>query len=184
MTSITRLMGRSVVTALAAAIAGCAATLAVSSYMPRGADLARYRTYNWVAAQPDSTGDPRLDSNPFFEGRVRMAIEQQLLVRGLERTAHTPDLLVHFHTSITQEIVITPAERTGPMVVDAVRREVFEPGTLLIDLVDPRTDTLVWRGWAKTEIGSVIDNQQWLEHTIDTTVARILQKLPLRARAN
>lgn len=56
--------------------------------------------------------------------------------------------------------------------------EVYDAGTLLIDLVDAQTERLVWRGWAKGSLDGVIDNQAWMEERIDETVARILGKLP------
>ena len=59
-----------------------------------------------------STGDPRLDNNRFFDERVRTQIEKELAATGLERTASaTPDLLVHYHASITQGIDIRDLDR-------------------------------------------------------------------------
>ena len=40
---------------------------------------------------------------------------------------------------------------------------VYEAGTLLIDLVDARTQQLVWRGWAEAVFDDVIDNQRSME---------------------
>ena len=51
-------------------------------------------------------------------------------------------------------------------------------GTLFIDLVDRRTNRLVWRGWAAGSIEGLIDDQAWLEKRIDETVARIMLRLP------
>ena len=59
--------------------------------------------------------------------------------------------------------------------------EVYDQGTLVIDLVDAHTDTLLWRGWAKGSIDGVIDNQQWMEQRIDEAVARIMRALPSRS---
>ena len=47
-----------------------------------------------------------------------------------------------------------------------------------IDLVDRRTNRLVWRGWAAGSIEGLIDDQAWLEKRIDETVARIMLRLP------
>jgi Domain of unknown function (DUF4136) len=49
---------------------------------------------------------------------------------------------------------------------------------LFIDLVDARTDRLVWRGWARGNIDGVIDDQDWMEQSIDEAVARIMRELP------
>ena len=50
----------------------------------------------------------------------------------------------------------------------------------MIDFVDARTDTLVWRGWSEESVDGTIDNQELMERKIDQTVARILQRLPGR----
>jgi hypothetical protein len=57
---------------------------------------------------------------------------------------------------------------------------VYDAGTLLIDLVDARTNRLVWRGWAEGSVDGVIDNQEWMEARIDEAVTRILERLPRR----
>jgi hypothetical protein len=160
---------------LAAMLTGCAAT-EVRSYLARGADLHSYRTYNWQPIEPRSTGDPRLDSNQFFEQRVQTAVDAQLAGKGFERTVSAPHFLVHYHMSVTQQIQISPSEHG--VVCEECRAEVYDQGTLLIDLVDARTGLLAWRGWAKGGIDGVIDNQQWMEQRIDEAVRRIMREFP------
>jgi hypothetical protein len=63
-------------------LSGCA-TMNVNSYVERGIDFNRYRTYNWGPADALSTGDPRLDNNRFFHERVQADVDQQLAARGL-----------------------------------------------------------------------------------------------------
>ena len=65
------------------------------------------------------------------------------------------------------------------MTVDC-RPYVYEKGTLFVDLVDPRTNQLVWRGWAEGSIDGVIDHQQWMEARVDEAVTQILARLPRR----
>ena len=166
-----RLVG---VLTLAAMLTGCAST-EVRSYLARGADLHSYRTYNWQRLEPRSTGDPRLDNNPFFEKRVQAAVDRELAARGFEKTA-SPHFLVHYHASFTQEIQISPSEHG--IACEECRPEVFDEGTLLIDLVDTRTSLLAWRGWAKGTVDGVVDNQEWMERRIDEAVARIMRELP------
>jgi hypothetical protein len=101
-----------------------------------------------------------------------------LASRGFEK-ATSPDLLIHYHASVTQDIYISGGERRDGDC-EGCRPEVYDAGTLLIDLVDARTNRLVWRGWAKSSIDGVIDNQDWMEQRIDEAVARILEKLPRR----
>jgi hypothetical protein len=160
--------------ALAAVLTGCAST-EVRSYLARGADLHSYRTYNWQPIAPTATGDPRLDNNRFFEQRVQAAIDEQLAGRGFEKTT-SPHFLVHYHASVAQEIQISSSEHD--VTCEECRPEVYEQGTLLIDLVDARTGLLAWRGWAKGSIDGVVDNQEWMERRIDEAVARIMREFP------
>jgi hypothetical protein len=162
-------------------VAGCAA-LTVNSYIERGVDIRQYQTFNWGPADALSTGDPRLDNNRFFDQRVRTQIEKELAARGLERTTSaTPDLLVHYHASITQEIDVRDLDREYRYCDDGdCRPYIYEKGTLFVDLVDPRTNRLVWRGWAEGGMDGVIDNQQWMEARVDESVKRILARLPRR----
>jgi hypothetical protein len=161
--------------------AGCA-TMNVSSYAERGTDLRQYRTYNWAPPDTWSTGDPRLDNNRFFDERVRTRVEEQLARRGFEKTAAAqPDLLVHYHASVSQEIDIRRLD--SPLSYCAThdcRPFIYDKGTLFVDLVEPRTDTLIWRGWAEGSVGGVIDNQAAMESRIDDAVAKILAGLPHR----
>ncbi len=58
------------------------------------------------------------------------------------------------------------------------RPEVYDAGTLMVDFMDRRTNRLAWRGWAERSFDGVVDDQKWMEATIDKTVARILARLP------
>jgi hypothetical protein len=153
----------------------------VSSYAERHADMRNYHTFTWASADAISTGDPRLDNNRFFDERVRAQVDKQLESRGFEKTEASPDLLVHYHASMIQEIDVR--ELDGPYEYSGVttgRSYVYDKGTLFVDLVDPGTGRLVWRGWAEGSIDGVVDNQAWMESRIDEAVQKILKQLPAR----
>jgi hypothetical protein len=163
----------------ALATTGCA-SMNVSSYVERGANLRQYRTFAWGPRDALSTGDPRLDNNRFFDERVRSQVEARLASRGWEKTSSpTPDLLVHYHASVTQKIDVRDLDRGYSSCEGGdCRPYVYDAGTLFVDLVDARTSRLVWRGWAEGSINGVIENQDWLEERIDEAVERILLRLP------
>lgn len=161
----------------ALALTGCAH---VNSYVARGIDFSQYHTYNWDAAGPQASGDPRLENNPFFQKRVQTDVEKQLATRGFEKTTSgTPELLVHVHASITQRIDVNSADAKYGSCRDC-DPYLYEAGTLLIDFVDTRTNKLVWRGWAEGSLDGAIDNQDWMEERIDKAVTLILERLPRR----
>ena len=158
--------------------AGCA-PLQVHSYAEPGVAF-HFHTYAWAVEDSVSTGDPRLDNNRFFSERVHQSVDRELAARGFEQTdSGTPDLLLHYHASVTQEIEINTTTDRFEHCVNC-GTSVYNAGTLVIDLVDARTSRLVWRGWAE-RVSAVIDNQDWMEETIDMTVARIMKRLPPRS---
>jgi hypothetical protein len=167
-----------VAVAVALAATACATTN-IRSYVDRGSDVGPYRTYGWGPPAVQTTGDPRLDNNRIFEERVEAAVELQLAARGFEQTGEAPDLLVRYYASVEQQVNADGADR--PYVsCEGCRPFVFDAGTIVIDLIDARTDRLVWRGWEEGSIDGIIDNQAWMERRIDQSVARIIEQLPRR----
>ena len=170
-----------VVIAAVLTLNGCA-TLRVGSHLERGADFARYRSYAWRLSDTFSTGDPRLDNNRFFSERVESAVDRQLRDRGFEKTGSgTADLVIHIHARVDQRLDTSAIDQEyGRCDVEECRPRVYDAGTLLLDFIDTRTNTLAWRGWAEGSLDGVIDDQQWMEETIDKAVEKILAQLPRR----
>ena len=168
----------------ALAVTGCATTMSVSAHVQRGVDFARYRTYDWGPADRLPTGDPRLDKNPFFQDHVEGAIEKQLAARGFERSSSgTPDLLIHYHASIDQRISVNTVDRAhGYCYSDDCWGGViyYEAGTLVLDIVDTRTNRVIWRGWAQDSVEDVLNNEDRMERKINEAVTRMLARLPPR----
>src|SRR5688572_11933126 len=129
--------------ALIVSASGCA-TMMVSSHVQRDIDFTQYRTYDWGPADALPTGDPRLDANPFFKDHMQGAVERRFAARGLElTTSGTPDLLIHYHANVTQRIDVNRADQQYGYCYDegcSVRVMEYEAGTLVLDLVDPRTN--------------------------------------------
>jgi hypothetical protein len=174
---MTRLTGLATIVALA--LSGCA-PVRVNSYLDRVADFTRYHTYAWAAPEARATGDPRLDNNRFFSQRIEEAVNMQLTARGFEHTgAGAADLLVHVHARVEQRLEAGAIDREyRQCTAEDCGPQVYDTGTLLGDLVDRRTNRLAWRGWAERSFDGVVDDQRWMEATIDQTVARILARLP------
>ena len=71
---------------VAALVAIGRATLKVNSHVERGAEFTHDRTWEWASVAAVATGDPRLDNNPFFENRMREAVEHQVTRKGYVRS--------------------------------------------------------------------------------------------------
>ena len=171
-----------VVAVVGAALAPACAPMKVRSYDGPDAGIGVYHSYRWASGDLGSTGDPRLDSNRFFLERVQQAADEQLRQRGYEKAATGPtDLVLHVHARVKQQIDASELDRSSRRCEQQeCHAYVFDEGTLLIDLVDARTDALVWRGWAERSLDGVVDDQAWMNQVIDKAVAAIFGRLPAR----
>jgi hypothetical protein len=163
-------------------VTGCATHMTVSSHVEHGLDLSHYQTFNWGPADALPTGDPRLDKNPFFNDRVQGAVEKGLRARGFQLTAidTSADLLVHYHANISKRINVNHVGADGYCSQAVCPPEVveYEAGTLLLDIVDARTNRLIWRGWAQNSVEDMLNNPERMAKTIDDAVERMVLRLP------
>jgi hypothetical protein len=170
---------RLLLAAVFALIISACAPLVVTSYLQTGADMSRYRTYAWASNEGRTTGDARLDNNPFFDRATREAIDAALARHALTLTPTDPHLLFHYHVSIKQQLDLAGTDSTY-LTCEGCSPTVFEAGTLVIDAVDARTNQLLWRGWAEGSFDRLIDDQAALEKRIGEAAARIIARYPLR----
>jgi Domain of unknown function (DUF4136) len=157
-------------------------TIRVGSHMDRGVDFSQYRTYEWGPADALPTGDPRLEEDLFFLDHMQGAVEKALAGRGYRRvTFGRPDVLVHYHAAVSRRIDVSrldrePSERydsaSNARVVD------YEAVTLVLDIVDARTERLVWRGWARDNLGNLLDDHRRMAREISEAVQRMVAQLP------
>jgi len=163
--------------------AGACATLSVSSHVEPGLDFSQYSTFDW--GEPDAlpVSDPRLAGDPNFNDWVQGAVERNLARKGLMLAPEgtDADLQVHYHAHISDRIDLSTIDQdfgfcTGEGCQPEV--EVYEAGTLVIDIVDPRTQRILWRGWAQGSVEDELDNPDAMEATIENAVARMLALFP------
>ena len=170
---------KNVILAASLLLASCA-PIRVDSYVQRGLDVRQYHTYAWALPDTFSTGDPRLDNNTLFGECVQHAVDGHLQRKGFERVeGRQPDFFVHYHARVEQRLNSADLRIADPGCrPEDCRPFVYEAGTLLIELVDSRTNRLVWRGWAERSLDGVIDNQTWMDAAVDDAVRRIMERFP------
>ncbi len=176
-----RSVARALSLASLAIMVGCATVSAGADFDP-AVRLDRYHTFDWGGGDSLPVGDPRLDNNPFFDSRVRAAVELELATRGLRRVTTTPDLLVHYHASVRQRVDVvrsdegrgysSPRYGTSDAVVE------YEEGTLIIDVADPKSKSILWRGWSQTDVGGLIEDPREMEKRIGESVRLMMKKFP------
>jgi hypothetical protein len=169
---------------MAFTLLGCSAMEIRTDYMPAALEnMAQYRTYA-VLPNPKG-GDPRVH-NEIVAARVMSAVDRELTGGGYEKDlSGTPDFLIGYHAALDGKLdVTTTNEYYGYGYGDwynswrheTVVREYTE-GTLILDIVDARSNSLVWRGQAQAEVISSA-SPETRQKRIDEAVRRILERFP------
>ncbi|MDH3521427.1 MAG: DUF4136 domain-containing protein [Myxococcales bacterium] len=146
-----------VATACVALLSGCSSVRVTSDFDPN-ANFSALQGYAWLAASQPPTGDPRLD-NTLLDARIRNAIEAELGKRGHRKVAPAAaDFLVAYYVAVESKVDVETIYRSygragwgGGGSADTVVRE-YEEGTLLVDLLQPQSGDLLWRGTAQTRL--------------------------------
>lgn len=181
-----------VLCAWVAFLVGCAARILVGSDYEASTDFSTYASYAWEEIGSAMTGDPRLDDNPFFEARVRGAVEQQLAIRGFDVVAdEDADLLVHYHMFVQPRGEINfdyigweLDRRRGYTIFDRsslgtdVYVNDYDEGMLLVDIADARDKHIVWRGWAQLDVTSALNDREVMDARIRQAVEKVIALFP------
>ena len=92
-----------------------------------------------------------------------------------------PDLLVHYHAAVSRRIDVNGLARERAECYDAAysaRVIDNEAATLVLDIVDARTEQLVWRGWAQDDLDALLADHRRMAREINEAVQRMMAQLP------
>jgi hypothetical protein len=128
-------------------------------------DFSQVRTFSWMS----TAGETLERSDPFLHSHIINTIEYQLTKNGLTEVSDNPDVRVTYYGSTDSQVRLQSDSygygwggyggpgwgyygygygaygRVGP-VSTTTRVVEYETGTLVVDIVDARTDALIWRG--------------------------------------
>jgi hypothetical protein len=166
-----------------------AASCAVTD-VDKTADFSKYKTFAW--GQSISEADEPAYDNPLILKNIKETIESEFAKKGIYESASHPDFIVNYktHTAEKHEVRSSPYAMAGPFFFPmyryywggygpysgyyGTRETTFKEGTLIIDVIDSKTNELVWRGTVKGNV----DNLNVLERQVEKGVRAILKKYP------
>jgi hypothetical protein len=138
-----------------------------------------FQTFDWGQKFNIESGQNPLHYNALNDQRIKSAVKHELTSRGYTFTEYHPDLIIHYHIVVDDQSIITlePYDhKYGPYWM-RVHTNIYSysEGTLIIDLVDSKTDSLVWRGWATSAI-QVSYSPEEIDRLIKKAVRQIFKK--------
>lgn len=164
-------------TAVLAFVAGSAAAQSVTYDFDSATNFSGLKTYAWVRGTP---GTDELNHK-----RIVAAVDSQLAAKGYTRvdSAASPDVFVAYHASFNKNLEINgfssgwAGYRFSPHRVGYARVDQILIGTLVVDLVDAKTRTIVWRGAATKEIDTKASPEK-RERNIYKAVEKLFRNYP------
>ena len=184
---------KGLVPAAALGLLTACAGFSVHYVFDRGASFAAYRTYDWL--QPEPKGRPAAPANPIMDRRVRRLLEQELAAKGLRLDpGGVPDLRVACYPVYRDRVVQTYTSMGpawgwgwgpgwgmrpwgyGPAVGYRETRA-YREGSIVVEMVDARSNQMVWQGAAEGALTGLQDPQD-AEEQVALAVRRLLEKFP------
>ena len=191
MTQVRRLAGMFLILA----VSGCSSMTVNSDYDP-AQSFRGLKTYAWIPGGRKPTGDPRIDNNTLLDSRVRRAVDSELAANGFNKVSGgKPDFWVVYHVTLDKKSDVTllnsyygygpgwghsyghryrPYGWAGPAETYVYQ---YDEGTLILDIIEPETRKLMWRGHATDEV-QFSDSLGKKEAHINEAVRRILASFP------
>jgi Domain of unknown function (DUF4136) len=177
---------------LAILVAGCstvqeAASVEVQSPQVSGNDVGRRTSFAFVP-HLNQEAAAAVSNTPFWQNRIEAAITSVLEQKGYRESAQVrkADLLVAFHVVLRQGEYVTIFDNysgyklpTAKAASAGIAKLAAEPngqaeiGTLVIDIIDPGTKTIIWRGWGRADVKKSPE-----EREIRRIAAAILRNFP------
>jgi hypothetical protein len=175
---------------MAVLLAGCSGVRVSQDFDPATA-FDGLETFAWASKTQAETGDPRID-NPLRDKRIRAAVERVLTERGFVAATDAPaSFLIRYQYVLRRRIESNGGSPSFGIGVGSIGsrgsiamgtstgaaiREVDE-GSLIIDLVEPETAALLWRGTGTQTFREHADPAK-TTRDIDTLVERVLAQFP------
>lgn len=169
---------------LVLATSGCAYDPVVTDYAP-ATDFSRLDSYAWLPDAERKPVDPVADNSLLAE-RVRPAVDQALESRGFRpaATGQPASFLVSYLASAgtRADVHATPAVGGlhpwgGWVVADDVWLSEYQTLTLVVDVLDPSSRRLLWRGSLEARFDERMSPAQRSER-IYQMVSQVLAKFP------
>lgn len=164
----------------------CAPSVSVKYDYDKETDFASLKTFDWLPVPTTAVGSVKaaVERNSLLDKRVKTAVNEQLVAKGLTQNAGNPDVLVTYHVGVDDKINVTDwgygyagygrYYGMGPSTVDVYQ---YKEGTLLIDIIDAKSKQLIWRGAGTGTVDPEAPAEK-REQRLNNAIARIMANFP------
>jgi hypothetical protein len=171
-----------------------------------GVDFNSYKTYAWLPTK-DTSSFTTLASKKSVESALAQSVSQQLNARGMKFDSLTPDCLFTYSLVLTKTYqvgetppaVYAPSSNAGALpgqynmyyyvpastayynpelYQGSMKVTTFRDGTLVIDMIDRKTNKIIWRTDAQGKVDE--RDRKGIRPTINEIVPVMFKKFPIK----
>jgi hypothetical protein len=144
-------------------------------------ELADFKTYNWGNKKDvESQKNPRYYSE-LNDKRIKSAVNNELNLRGYMLAETFPELLVHYHIVVDDRSVLVtePYGYVYGLFWEQLETHIYSyrEGTLIIDVIETKTNELVWRAWAAAPVEN-LDTPKKIDVIVKKAVSKMFREFP------
>ena len=172
---------------------GCIPTRSVQSTYDPTANFSTFQTFTWYPAEvpaPKQGSGGALYST-LLDQRIKEAIASELVKNGITPDTEAPGLLVAYDIAIgaTQEVAnntdLPPGfgygygywygyryRYSGAGIQNFNNINSYPKGSIVIDLIDPDTNQVIWRGTFNAEIDPIVTDLDKINRAVATIMAQ------------
>lgn len=141
-----------------------------------GTDFSKYKTYKWVTIKGAQYPDQIVDQ------QIKQSIDAQMAAKGYTVTdSDDANLDVGYQVSITQQQQWNAYGTGGGWRMGGgmatMTSTTLQIGTLGLDIYDPATKQLIWRGSATKTLNPPKDPEK-RQRNLDKAVAKLMKNFP------
>lgn len=178
-------------TVMVCTIVACSPSLKVTTDHDKNANFQQYKTFDLYKVENEKQSVSVLNLE-----RIKNAVRSEIAKKGFQEVTQSPDLLVNIITILKNKRSVTsntdyygyggfyrPYYWGGGLGVSSYTTydvQNYKDGSIIIDIIDAKTNKLVWEGIGNREIDKPMDNA---DVEIPKDVASILAKFPPGATA-
>ncbi len=186
-----RIRESGIVALLVLAVGACSSAVEVRTMVAPEANFTTQRTFRVLDApvrrdgRPTTGADDPMVNNSIANRALRDRITRAFTARGYAPAEGETDLVIAFYASAHEALDITMWDYGYPFrsrwprpAYEQTVREVTE-GSVVVDVIDPRTQELLWRGAGTARLS---DDPAENVKELARTAEKVVQRFPAAAR--
>jgi hypothetical protein len=161
-------------------LSGCSVGLRVQTDTDPDYNLWNYTSFSWSPNINIEESRNPIYYNELNDKRIKTAVTAEMVRLGFLVAEKDPGLVIHYHIIIEDQSTVLgdPLGYHGSYWI-GLDSEVYKykMGTLIIDIMDPKSNSLIWRGWAKTFVDDQTSPRK-INQLVNKAIHRMFSQFP------